>query len=72
LISAKIRQSPTNGFASFIISQLGLSFCGIMGIPRVIGIVKLPLVSLLLFLKGICFRGSALEKGAWVMGRWGG
>ena len=20
---------------------------------------------------GICFRGSALEKGAWVMGRWG-
>ncbi len=24
------------------------------------------------FLKGICFRGSALEKGAWVMGRWGG
>ena len=23
-------------------------------------------------LKGICFRGSALEKGAWVMGRWGG
>ena len=23
-------------------------------------------------LKGICFRGSAMEKGAWVMGRWGG
>jgi hypothetical protein len=23
-------------------------------------------------LKGICFRGSALEKGAWVMGWWGG
>lgn len=22
-------------------------------------------------LKGICFRGSALEKGAWVMSRWG-
>jgi hypothetical protein len=24
------------------------------------------------FLKGICFRGSALEKRAWVRGRWGG
>ena len=28
-------------------------------------------VMFLLCLKGICFRGSALAKGAWVMGRWG-